>query len=215
MKSRFPLFCALFAAMFAATGAARAQDTYRFYRNARYGTTVLYPANLVAPQPETANGSGRKWVSRDGQIEVTSYAFPGRFGRSARGEMNRAVSDWKRDTARVTYAKSGASWFVLSGYLGADIFYEKTLLRNGVFHTLIWQYPQNLKKRLDPSLTRSARAFSVAKSARRAATVAAPTAVYIPRATANSRPIFRRRPTPRPTAAPIEERNSPRDSSGY
>lgn len=217
MKSRFLLLCALFAPVGAATHAASAQDIYRIYRNARYGTTVLYPANLVAPQPESANGDGRKFVSRDGQIEVTSYAFRGRLGRSARGEMNRAVSDWKRDRARVTYAKNGASWFVLSGYLGADIFYEKTLLRNGVFHTLIWQYPQNLKRRLDASLTRSAAAFSAGRSAGRTATIGTPTAAPLP--FVKPTPIFRatprRRETPRPTVAPVEPRNSPRNSSGY
>lgn len=211
MLSRFLWLCALFYA----SKTAHAQDTYRIYRNARYGTTVLYPANLVAPQPESARGSGRKWVSRDGQIEVNSYAFLNRSNRSARGEMNRALTDWKRDTARVTYARSGASWFVLSGYLGADIFYEKTLLRDGVFHTLIWQYPQNLKKRLDPILTRSALAFSAGKKTRTPAFKFAPTAAPVVVVQPTPRASIRRQPTPRPTAAPVEKPAAPRDSSGY
>lgn len=183
-----------------ATGAARAGDTFRLYQNARFGTMVRYPANLVAPQSESANGAGRKFLSRDRQIELTIYAFRNTANRSARGEMNRAIRDWKRDTARLTYAKSSSSWFVLSGYLGADIFYEKTRLQNGVFHTLIWQYPQGLKKRLDASVARSTASFSVAKTAApKPVSRAQPKASSRPTPTPQSLPKVRRLPTMRPT----------------
>ncbi|PQV63352.1 hypothetical protein B1R32_1127 [Abditibacterium utsteinense] len=170
---------------------ARAQDVYRTYHNARFGTLVRYPANLVAPQPESANGDGRKFVSRDGQIELTVYGFNNAMNRTATGEMNRAIRDWKRDTARLTYYKAGRDWFVLSGYLGADIFYEKTLLRRGVFHTLIWQYPKVLKKRLDASVSRSAASFFVEK-----------------RTQSQDPAVPRVQPTPVPTLRPTARPNS-------
>ena len=138
-----------------------AGDDYRTYRNARFGTTLVYPANLLAPRPESPNGDGRRFFSRDGKIELSVFAFRNLQKRSARGEMNRAGRDWKRDGARITYQKSGTNWFALSGYVGSDIFYEKTLFKSGVFHTLIWQYPPALKKRLDAPVTRSVRTFGV------------------------------------------------------
>lgn len=196
MKSRFALFLTLISV----SNAAHAQDIYRTHRNARFGTLVRYPANLVAPQVESENGDGRKFLSRDGQIELTTYAFRNLRNRSARTEMNRAVADWKRDGARLTYFKSGVSWFVLSGYVGNDIFYEKTLLQNDVFHTLIWQYPQTAKKRLDASVSRSAAAFSVGKSRESASPALAPR----PQTTSKPRVL----PPPRPRALP-------RATSGY
>ena len=95
MKSRFLLIFALLTSI----GTAQAQDSYRTYRNARFGTKVTYPANLVAPRPESANGDGRKFVSDDGQIELTVYASYNVNQRTARAELARAVSDWKRDGA--------------------------------------------------------------------------------------------------------------------
>ncbi len=71
----------------------------------------------------------------------------------------------KRDRARITYAKAGMGWFVLSGYVGGDIFYEKTIARGDNFHTLIWQYPAALKRSLDVPLTRSVRTFTARRSA--------------------------------------------------
>ncbi len=196
------------------TPIARAQDTYRTYRNARFGTTVRYPANLVEAQPESANGDGRKFLSRDGRIELTVYGFGNARNRSASGEMRRAISDWKRDGARLTYFKAGRSWFVLSGYVGADVFYEKTLLQRGTFHTLIWQYPKTLKKRLDASVSRSASSFFVGNAAQNQVG-AAPR----PQSTPASSPTSMPTPTPSPTATPrvfqTPPRTSPGGASGY
>ncbi len=199
MKPRFFLLGALWLA----AGAAHAQDVYRTYQNPRFGTVVSYPANLVAPQTKFKNGEGRKFVSRDGQIEVTAYAFRNASARSARGEMNRSISDWKRDTARLTYARNGLSWFVVSGYLGNDIFYEKTLLQNGVFHTLIWQYPTVLKRRLDASLSRSSASFRVAPRTQ----TRVPEPVFRARPTAAPRFSPKSRPTPQSRAIPRNPAN--------
>ncbi len=187
------------------TRAASAQDTYRTYFNTRFGTTVTYPINLVTPRPEPDNGDGRKFVSRDGQIELTVYGFHNSFSHSVRGEMARAASDWKRDGARLTYSKAGASWFALSGYLGADIFYEKTLLRNGVFHTLIWQYPKALKQRLDASVSRSVATFSVGTGIESALAPPTPIPKRVPSArTTVPQPIRKPRfsPKKRPASQP-------------
>jgi hypothetical protein len=172
---------------------ADAQDNYRTYRNARFGTSVQYPAHLLLPQRESSNGDGRKFLSRDGRVELTVYGFNNSAGRSASGEMNRAVRDWKRDKAQITYAKAGNGWFVLSGYVGRDIFYEKTIARGSTFHTLIWQYPAALKRSLDVPLTRSVRTFTALR----------PTVSSVPRA----RPQI---------AAQTPEVSAPReDGSGY
>lgn len=208
MKFHFLLIIALAAT---GLGAADAQDVYRTYRNARFGTVVRYPANLVAPRPESENSGGGKFFSPDGQTELTIYARRNALRRSARGEMGRAIADWKADGGRLTYYRNASSWFVLSGYLGEDIFYEKTLLRNGVFHTLIWQYPKIQKKRLDAGVSRSAASFSVGKPFEaRAATLPRPQ----PTLPLPTEPAPRPEPAPQPTSR--RRRTAPRgNAAGY
>lgn len=142
-----------------------AADEYRTYTNSRFGTTVQYPANLLIPRPEAQNGDGRRFVSKDELIEMAVYASHNVAARSAKTEMERAIADWKRDGGRLTYYKWETGWYTASGYIGDDIFYEKALLKDGVFHTLIWQYPMSFKARLDAPLTRSVRSFSTGRGA--------------------------------------------------
>lgn len=166
---------------------ATAQNTYNTYRNARFGTVVQYPSNLLIPQRESDSGDGRRFISRDGDVELSVYGFHNKNNRTVNREMLRAINDWRRDGARLTYWKWQGGWFVLSGYVGSDIFYEKTLYRNGVFHTLIWQYPKQMRKALDAPVTRSVRSFTAGRGfdqpASRPATrtSAAPAAVTSPK----------------------------------
>jgi hypothetical protein len=183
---------------------SQAADYYRTYVNSRFGTVVQYPASFLEPRPEADNGDGRRFVSKNEAIELTVYAFNNTLSRSVKGEMSRAISDWKADGARLTYQKSGTDWYTLSGYAGDDIFYEKTLFKNGVFHTLIWQYPKTLKARLDAPVTRTVRSFTAEQSIE---------TVTITPTRAPSRPK-RRKPQPRkmqrkPVAKP------PVSSGGY
>ncbi|MBW3636947.1 MAG: hypothetical protein KY445_10890 [Armatimonadetes bacterium] len=72
---KFSIFLALLCGLSLAPR-AEAQDTYRTYRNARFGTSVQYPANLLIPQPESKTRDGRKFLSRDGRIELTVSTTP-------------------------------------------------------------------------------------------------------------------------------------------
>lgn len=134
-------------------------DAYQNYRNARYGYALDVPTFLIA-KPEAENGDGRRFVSSDGKVLLRVFGASNSLNRSVSGQKWRATSDWRRDGARVTYSQSGANYYVLSGFVGGDIFYEKTVVWNGQFHTLIWEYPAPLKKRLDAPVTRSVRSFS-------------------------------------------------------
>lgn len=184
----------------AALTSARAQDAYRLYWNARFGTTLQIPTNLIA-QRAPDNNDGRKFVSRDGAVELTVYAAHNVFGRSLRDASARSLRDWKSEGARLTFQKSGPNWFALSGYLGDDIFYEKTLLRNGDFHTLIWQYPRARRAQLDAAVTRSVRTFHVGGSFEHPAPLPAPTALPRPRRAPTAPPRPRRTPPASPSRA--------------
>lgn len=50
-----------------------APPAYNTYHNARFGYRIDYPADF-RPQPEAANGDGRRFVSPDGQTVLSAYA---------------------------------------------------------------------------------------------------------------------------------------------
>lgn len=147
---------------------ARGADRYRTYRNARFGYSVLYPANLVSPRPESANGDGRVFKSSDGKTTLTVWGEHNAFDRSLRAQMNTAKSDWAKDRGRITYSKMGRGFYVLSGLTGRQIFYEKTIATSKGFASMLWQYPKNQKSRFDAAVTRTTRAFGSNRSAQTA-----------------------------------------------
>lgn len=136
-----------------------AAEVYATYTNARFGYRVLYPANLVAPRPESDNGDGRKFKSRDGKITLSVWGENNALGRTLRSQMETAKRDWRRDNARVTYWRYGRGFYVVSGTTGDQIFYEKTVPRGDGFATILWQYPKSQKARLDEVVTRTTKAF--------------------------------------------------------
>ena len=126
---------------------ARADESYRTYQNARFGYSIVYPSGMLIPQPEADNGDGRKFRSRDGRITLTQ-------------EFEHARAAWKTDGARVTLSKLGSQFFALSGFIDDHIFYEKTVFYGDTFCTMIWEYPQSDRQRLDGPVTRSFASFT-------------------------------------------------------
>jgi hypothetical protein len=130
-------FLALGAATLFLGVAARSATSYSNYRNARFGYSVLYPANLMTPRPESPNGDGRIFKSGDGRATLTVWGEKNVFNRSLEEQMNTARRDWAKDKGRVTYWKMGSGYYVLSGLTGREIFYEKTVPVRGGFATIL------------------------------------------------------------------------------
>lgn len=149
------IFLALAATAALAPG-AHAQDLFRTYHNARFGYQLQYPANLVTPQPEAQNGDGRLFRSQGGSIRLLAYGSHNVAGRSLDAEMRAAMTAWKQRGGSVTYARWKGNWLAVSGYVGGDIFYQKTVRRGSTFATLVWRYPRDLRKPLDAAVNRSA-----------------------------------------------------------
>ncbi|MFN3428481.1 MAG: DnaJ domain-containing protein [Candidatus Sericytochromatia bacterium] len=107
------------------------------YTNAAGGYSFVYPEDLVTPQGET--GPAQRFASADGRTVVDVNAV-GAAGTGIPGAFAQAR---RQDTGReVTYTASGASWYVVSGYEGPTLFYEKTVLTGDTFKTLRIAFPR-------------------------------------------------------------------------
>lgn len=147
-----------------AAASARAQDndtpqTWVTYKNARFGTTIRYPADWFRPGPAPANDDGRRFTSVDG---AASFTVSGGFVVTDRGDLRRwALEHIARHGGRVTYSVQRGDWWVLSGYVGDRAFYDKTIFSHGgrVHNDFRFEYPIAQRRRYDPLIAPMMRSF--------------------------------------------------------
>ena len=128
-----------------------AQTSYNQYCNARFGFCVSYPSTFKA-QGESDNGDGQEFISADGKSSLLVY----RDGREAIYESEAEcrsqsyLSDITSDeTKQVTYKKKGENFYVVSGYQGSMIFYQKTIFTEQGMMTAVFTYPTAQKAKYD------------------------------------------------------------------
>ena len=128
-----------------------AQSSYNQYCNARFGFCVSYP-NTFKAQGESDNGDGQEFISTDGKTSLLVY----RDGREAIYESEAEcrsqsyLSDITSDeTKQVTYKKKGENFYVVSGFQGSMIFYQKTIFTEQGMMTAVFTYPTAQKAKYD------------------------------------------------------------------
>lgn len=125
--------------------------SYNTYCNERYGFCIDYPKDLLIPQGESGSGDGQVFLSASGQNTLTVYrdfsdmVDPDSFTLKAEYEHDIAYGDAGRERQDITYKKAGSTFFVISGYSGDKIFYQKTILTNGQLATCILTYNKSEK----------------------------------------------------------------------
>ncbi|WP_269929591.1 hypothetical protein [Aminobacter sp. HY435] len=116
------------------------------YTNARFGTSVTFPAEVFTGKAdEPANGDGLTWLAPDG----ASLAAYGSY--NALEQTPEQLADFSSEGLDVSFRKVGKNWVVLSGRDGANIFYQRFEYgRNGVIHAFLLKYPATAKAKYDP-----------------------------------------------------------------
>lgn len=140
---------------------APAADTFQTYRNSRFDYSIDYPANLLMPQGEADNGDGQVFVSADQQARFKIYGTHNVLEESLKDLFHKESQDvvTGRITKKVTYKRQKDNWFVISGYIGDKIFYQKTVLANDQFKTFYMEYPETQRHLYDHILGRMASSF--------------------------------------------------------
>lgn len=143
-------FFKLWGAAFLAIGAIAAppvaaqtdSNDLQTYRNERFGFQMRYPSPLFKPGKVRDDGAGQTFVTDDGAAKIVTYA--------ALNDENLTLRDY-RQTLMVEYGgydlldyqPQGKTWFVLSGFRGDSIFYEKIMFSCGsrVINVLAVSFP--------------------------------------------------------------------------
>lgn len=116
------------------------------YSNARFGTTVDYPADLFEMQPAPENDDGRRFLSRDGSAGFLVYA-----GFNVLDQTLTELADEAAAGAdSVTYRQESRRWYLLLGTRGDDIFYRKVILADDIVHSFEISYPASQRDLFDP-----------------------------------------------------------------
>ena len=94
-----------------------------------HGARFAYPADIFEPVPNPDGTGDHTFESFDGQARLVIGSWDNADGESLAGMRSRLLDDARATS--LTYDPSGKSWFVLSGYHGENIYYQKVMYACG------------------------------------------------------------------------------------
>jgi hypothetical protein len=138
-----------------------AAETFQTYSNPRFNDSIEYPSRLLIPRGDSPPGDGQLFASEDLQAQMIIYGTLNVLEQTIKDLFKQEARDavTPKSTKRVTYKRQKDNWFVISGYIGPKIFYQKTILSNDMFETFYIEYAENQRQRYDPILSRLGNSF--------------------------------------------------------
>jgi hypothetical protein len=155
MKTFTKVLCVLGAGVLAAaTSASASPQNWQTYTDPDHGATALVPAHLFAPSEPEAGEPGQAFLSHDGQTRLAFAAWEN-TAHLTPGAYKKVMLD-KGDYSALTYQPRGRNWFVLSGYRGEKIYYQKIIYscRGSVISAFTISYPTVQRTLFDPVVER-------------------------------------------------------------
>jgi len=117
----------------------KADGAWRSYRDASFGFALEYPADVLLPGPAGPRDA-RSFVSRDARARLLVSATLNTNGATP-AQHRRSLMEGAYKGAQFDYTPLRGTWFVLSGTLGAEMFYQRVTFACGSFHTWKLVYP--------------------------------------------------------------------------
>lgn len=162
------LHLALILLLFAADVAFGDNDrrlTSTKYGNARFGYEVSYPPDLLIPQGEAENGDGQCFLSREGDVELCVWGSHNAMDETIQSNFQKDIQEKTpgHPDKSVTFKQIKGSTYVVSGYLGDKIFYQKTIHipQDDIFTTCYLIYPADKKQEFDSVVTSISKSFQI------------------------------------------------------
>ena len=97
---------------------------WKLYQNAGSGFSLRYPADVFAPAGDDTENKDRLLMSRDGRAVLRISSISNR-GTMTIADYRSSLIAGRYADAKFDYAPQRSNWFVLSGTLGAEMFYER------------------------------------------------------------------------------------------
>lgn len=129
---------------------------YTRYRNEDYNYSLVYPAAVMAPQDTIGANRGREFTARDGNAGLVVFAAEGASQKTLQKQYREQVQDQKSE---ITYNVLRDNWFVVSGWRGGDVFYQRTRLEGDTLKTFRVRYNKARKEYYDPITAAISRSF--------------------------------------------------------
>jgi len=131
-----------------ASATAKSTVRYEKWVNYRFGIHFdLLPG--MTPGREPINADGRDFKTANGDLTVTVYGENNVMPRSIRQQMVNSLSFAAKPTV-ITYRRVAKTWYVVSGYTGGKIFYERCIYHDQQYDTIQIVYPKKYAARLNP-----------------------------------------------------------------
>lgn len=138
---------------------ADVDQNWQIYENSIAGWQIEFPAGLLEPMPESDSRISRGFSSADGAVTLI-------VGRSL--NLYDDLDSFRNDqltqarNAGVTYKPKGDGWFVLSGYRGTNIYYEKYVFSDDLMlvQEFVIEYDQAQKSVYNVVAARMSKSFA-------------------------------------------------------
>jgi len=126
-----------------------AAQNWAMYTDVRLDFALEYPADIFVSDQKQASNIFR---SRDGRARLIIISGAQQNGDVTLAKLRRFLLEGPYKDAGFRYAPQGRTWFVLSGTLGSNMFYERiTFTCNGrAFHGWKLEYPSTEQMFYEP-----------------------------------------------------------------
>jgi hypothetical protein len=118
----------------AASAAAKhkqmAEDGWVTYKNDELGYRFYYPSTFFEPRAIAAGTEAKSFVSPDKRAKIVVSAVENDEGFTLASYRSAILGEFG-GYERLDYSPKGQTWFVLSGYRGENIYYQKVLFSCG------------------------------------------------------------------------------------
>ncbi len=134
------------------------------YRNEKYGFTMKVPADQFVAGTARNPEIGALWISRDKLARLLAVAAPNETGGSIESYREFVIENTYAN-AHFDYTPQRDNWFVLSGTMGDQVFYERITFVCDGRYIYGWQlfYPARQKRLYDAIVEEIHRNYQVGK----------------------------------------------------
>jgi hypothetical protein len=135
----------------AISSVSAATRPWAYERDPGLGFDFSYPRDLFQRTEGDGKPSFHYFVSRNAEAKLMVGAWNNEAGQTP-SEFKQWLLANTGGYDAMTYVPRGRTWFVVSGYRGDDIYYEKVMFScaGSVVNVLAITYPQSLRRQYDP-----------------------------------------------------------------